>query len=106
MTNFTKEELEKIYNTIFTDADIEIINKRMIHDTKEALEQDTRYFDNLQAYVDYVYLDDLSNARTLINEMVRCINENNSIDIALIDLILSDSDDIVLPNNRYILVID
>lgn len=104
MTNFTKQDLESIYNTRFSDMDIEIINQRMIHETQEALEEDTRYFDNLQAYVDYVYLDDLSNARILINDIVRCIKED--LDISLMNLILSDSDDIVLPNNRCILVLD
>lgn len=102
MADFTKRDLETTYNTKFSDADIEIINQEMIYGTLEELEEDTRYFDNLQAYVDYVYLDNLSNARTLIKEIARCINEA----VKPIDFILPDSNDILLPNDRYILVLE
>lgn len=104
MSDFNKKELEDVYSTAFTDLDINIINERMIYDTVEELETETRYFESLEAYVEYVYLSDLQSAKAFINDAVTSVNHN--LDIRISDLILSDSDDIELANGRYILVMD
>ncbi|MFF0676859.1 hypothetical protein ACFYSI_13130 [Staphylococcus xylosus] len=104
MSDFNKKELEDVYSTAFTDLDINIINERMIYDTVEELETETRYFESLQSYVEYVYLSDFQSAKLFINDVVTSVNHN--LDIRISDLILSDSDDIELANGRYILVMD
>lgn len=104
MSNFTKKELEDVYNTSFTETDIEIINDRMIYDTIAELETETRYFASLDAYVDYAYLYDFQSAKYLINNIVHVIKNNQ--DVSVSSLLIDDSDDIALENNRYILVID
>lgn len=104
MSNFTKKELEDVYNTAFTDLDIKTINERMIYDTVEELETETRYFESLEAYVEYVYLSDLQSAKSFVNSVVTVIK--NNLDISISDLLLGDSDDIELTSYRYILVMD
>lgn len=104
MSDFNKKELEDVYSTAFTDLDINIINERMIYDTVEELETETRYFENLEAYVKYVYLSDFQSAKAFINDAVTSVNHN--LDMRISDLFLSDSDDIELTNGRYILVMD
>lgn len=104
MNNFTKKELEDVYHTLFTDLDIKTINERMIYDTVEELETETRYFESLQSYVEYVYLSDFQSAKSFINDAVTSVNHN--LDIRISDLFLSGRDDIELTNGRYILVMD
>lgn len=104
MSNFTKKELEDVYNTLLTDRDIETINERMIYNTVEELETETRYFESLQAYVEYVYLSDFQSAKSFINDAVATVNYN--LDISISDLLLDDSDDIELLHGRYILVMN
>lgn len=104
MDLFKKEKLETIYNTTFSDVDIDIINRKLAHETKEHLETDTRYCDSLQAYIDYIYLDNLENARTLIKEFARGVTEIGKIEISTVDFIPFESNDILLTNNRFIVV--
>ena len=104
MSNFNKKELEDVYSTALTDLDVNIINERMIYDTVEELETETRYFESLEAYVEYVYLSDFQSAKVFINDAVTSVN--NNLDIRISDLFLSDSDDIELTNGRYILVMN
>lgn len=106
MGKFTKHELEETYSTVFSYEDVAIINEHMLYDTEEQLNEDTRYFNNIEAYVNYVYLDNKRNASVLISNLVACAKDNNDSDFSPMDLILDDSDDIVLPNDRYILVMN
>lgn len=103
---FKKDTLETIYNTRFSDVDVDIINRKMMHKTKGRLDADTRYCDSLQDYVDYIYLDNLENARTLIKEFVRGVNEIGKIEIGTVDFIPFESNDILLTNNRFIVVMN
>ncbi|MGJ7589053.1 hypothetical protein [Staphylococcus shinii] len=104
MSDFTKKELEDVYNTSFTDIDIATINDRIIYDTVEELVTETRYFESLQAYVEYVYLSDFQSAKALINEAITSVKYD--LDISISELLLCDSDDIELMNGRYILVMN
>lgn len=106
MSNFIREDLERIYNTTFTEIDVEIINNYLLYDTEKELIRETRYFNNLESYVDYVYLSDFLSAKSLVDDLITFISEVQNSNLSIMDLVISDSNDIELPNNRYIMVID
>lgn len=106
MSEFKKETLETVYKTTFSDTDIDIINRFMTLNTKSQLEEDTRYFNSLKTYVDYVYLDNIENARTIINGIVDSITEVDVAEVHAVHFIPEHSNHILLPNQRFIVVMD
>lgn len=100
MTYFTKAELEELYNTKFTNEDVDILNERIQYEDKEKLKNFTKLFTDVFSYSEYCYIENLESDESYVPNMAT--REEND---RAIQLLKNDSDDIALSNHKFLVMI-